>query len=89
MKSIEDLKLITVEEDCKKWVRDIYFEYNGEEQFVELAWEEDWGYEIISKEFTDTFSEALKTWNKTNEELFTSMLDDLTWQKVTKGAKSE
>jgi hypothetical protein len=85
MKSIEDLKLVRVSEDCKKWVRDIYFEYNGEEQYVELSWEEDYGYTIVSKDLTDSFSEALEAWHETTDELFESMLDDLTWQHVKKG----
>jgi len=85
MKSIEDLKLTSVEEDCKKWVRDIYFTYNDEEQYVQLSWEEEYGYEIFSKELTDSFSEALKVWHETTDELFESMLDDLSWQQVKKG----
>ena len=85
MKSIEDLKLVRVEEDCKKWVRDIYFEYNGEEQYVELSWEEDYSYEILADDFTPKFREALDKWHETNEELFESMLDDLTWQQIKKG----
>jgi hypothetical protein len=85
MKNIEDLKLTSVEEDCKKWVRDIYFTYNDEEQYVELSWEEDYGYEIVSKELTDSFSEALAAWQETTDELFESMLDDLSWQQVKKG----
>jgi hypothetical protein len=84
MKSIEDLKLVRVSEDCKKWVRDIYFEYNGEEQYVELSWEEDYGYEIVAKELTDSFSEALEAWHDTTDELFESMLDDLTWVEAGK-----
>jgi hypothetical protein len=84
MKSIEDLKLVRVEEDVKKWVRDIYFTYEGEEQQVVLIWEEDYGYEILDKEFTPKFREALKAWHETTDELFESMLDDLTWIEAGK-----
>lgn len=85
MKSIEDLKLVRVEEDVKKWVRDIYFTYEDEEQYVELCWEEDYSYEILADDFTPKFREALDKWHETTEELFESMLDDLTWQQVKKG----
>lgn len=85
MKSIEDLKLTYVDEDVRSWKRDIYFEYNDEEQHVQLYWEEDCGYEILSSEFTDSFSKALEEWHETTEELFESMLDDLTWKEVRKG----
>jgi galactokinase len=85
MKSIEDLKLTDVEEEIKKWQRHIYFEYNGEEQYVELWWEEDYGYEILSKELTDSFSKVLDAWHETTDELFESMLDDLSWKQARKG----
>jgi hypothetical protein len=84
MKSIEDLKLVRVSEENKKWVRDIYFTYEGEEQFVELAWEEDCSYEILDSEFTAKFREALDAWHDTTDELFESMLDDLTWVEAGK-----
>lgn len=85
MKSIEDLKLTYVDEDVRSWKRDIYFEYNGEEQYVELYWEEDCGYEIMSQELTESFTKALHDWHETTDELFESMLDDLSWKEVRKG----
>jgi hypothetical protein len=84
MKSIEDLKLVKVEEDVKKWVRDIYFTYEGEEQHVVLIWEEGYSYEIWEEEFTPKFREALDKWHETTDALFESMLDDLTWKEVKK-----
>jgi len=85
MKSIEDLKLVRAEEEVKKWVRNIYFTYEGEEQFVCLVWEEDYSYEIWEEEFTPKFREALDAWHETTDGLFESMLDDLTWQHIKKG----
>jgi hypothetical protein len=85
MKSIEDLKLVTVDEEVKRWIRSIHFEYQGEEQYVDLTWEEDYGYEILYKEFTPKFRKALDAWHETTDELFESMLDDITWQHVKKG----
>lgn len=85
MKSIEDLKLASVSEDVKKWVRDICFTYEGEWQFVMLAWEEDHSYKILSKDFTPKFREALDAWHETTDELFESLLDDLTWQHIKAG----
>lgn len=84
MKSIEDLKLVKVEEEVKKWIRDIYFTYEGEEQYVELSWEEGYSYEILAEEFTLKFREALDKWHETTDELFESMLDDLTWVEAGK-----
>jgi len=80
--NFEDLKLIRVTEEVKFWVRDIYFEYEGEEQYVELAWEEGYSYEIRSSNLTPRFKNVLDKWHETSEELFEAWLDDLTWLKV-------
>jgi len=82
--NIKDLKLTEVTEEIKYWVRDIWFDFEGEQQYVELAWEEDYSYEIRAKEFTPKFQEALDKWHETTDELFESMLDDLTWVEAGK-----
>jgi hypothetical protein len=82
--NINDLKLTSVTEEVKRWARSIRFEYQGEEQYVDLSWEEDYGYEILYKEFTPKFREALDKWHETTDELFESMLDDLTWVEAGK-----
>ena len=81
---INDLKLTMVTEEVKYWVRDIWFDFEGEEQYVELAWEEDYSYEIRAKEFTLKFQQTLDKWHETTDELFESMLDDLTWVEAGK-----
>jgi hypothetical protein len=76
------LEITYVNEEVKCWVRDIYFQYEGEEQYVQLKWEEDYSYEIISSEFTPNFRKALDKWHETTDELFEGLLDDLTWQEL-------
>jgi len=80
----EDLKLTRVSEEINCWVRDIYFQYEGEDQYVQLKWEEGYSYEIIDQELTDKFTEALEAWHDTTDELFEAWLDDLTWREVAK-----
>jgi len=82
LSGLQDLKLVSVNEEVNHWVRDIYFEFNGEEQYVKLRWEEGNGYEIIKEELTNNFRKALDAWHETTDELFESMLDDLTWDKI-------
>lgn len=82
LSGLQDLKLLLVEEETSHWHRNIYFEFNGEEQYVLLCWEEGYSYKIIEQKFTDNFRKALDDWHETTDELFESMLDDLTWDKV-------
>jgi len=63
-------------------VRDIYFQYEGEDQYVQLKWEEGCSYEIIVQKLTPKFEEVLGNWHDTTDELFEGWLDDLTWREV-------
>ncbi len=80
----KDLDLLSVDEEVNSWIRNIYFIWQGDEQFAEVKWEEGWGYELISSEFTEAFKEFCEL-HDIEEDSICSLLDDLTYQKVSKG----